>query len=65
MMKATCPDCGADVFSLNPQVGQSLRCKECDMQLEVIDDDPFEVDYFGFDDWESDDDDDDDEEEDE
>lgn len=57
MKKATCPDCGADVFSITPRVGGSLRCSECGMQLEIVENDPFELDYLGYDDWESDDDD--------
>ena len=65
MAESTCPDCGADIFSQKPEVGKSLQCKQCGTRLEIIGDDPFDVDYLDYDDWEDDDDDDDDDDDEE
>jgi lysine biosynthesis protein LysW len=40
-----CPDCDGKI-GLNPaKVGQLLTCPHCDVQLEVISDDPIEFDW--------------------
>jgi lysine biosynthesis protein LysW len=54
MPKTYCPECDAVVSLTNPSVGDRLRCQECDVELEVISADPFDV-YFPFDEEELDD----------
>ena len=51
MAKTPCPECDADIVRNNPRVGDTIRCPECAVELEIIDDDPFEVDYPLGDDW--------------
>ena len=52
MAMASCPECDADIVRSNPRVGDKIKCPECDMELEIISDVPFEVDYPIDDDWE-------------
>jgi lysine biosynthesis protein LysW len=45
MPSGLCPDCARKI-GLNPaKVGQLLTCPHCDVQLEVIGDDPLEFDW--------------------
>ena len=59
-MPATyCPECDAVISMDNPQDGAQFRCPECNVELEVISTDPFEV-YFTYEeewdaDWKEDD----------
>ncbi len=39
-----CPECDAVISIRNPRDGAQLRCPECNVELEVISTDPFEVD---------------------
>jgi lysine biosynthesis protein LysW len=45
MPKTYCPNCDAVVTVDRPRVGAMVRCRECDMELEVISTNPFEVDF--------------------
>jgi lysine biosynthesis protein LysW len=45
MPKTYCPNCDAAVTVDKPRVGAMVRCRECDMELEVISINPFEVDF--------------------
>lgn len=45
MPKSYCPNCDAIVSIDNPRVGAMIRCRECDVELEIISTDPFEVDF--------------------
>jgi lysine biosynthesis protein LysW len=60
MPKSYCPNCDAVVSMDNPRVGAMIRCRECDVELEIVSTDPFEVDFpldDGWDDeWEEDED---------
>lgn len=48
MAKAYCPECDAVIGLQNPKVGYLFKCPECDVELEVISIDPFDV-YFPYD----------------
>ena len=61
MPKTYCPDCDAVINVDNPREGAMIKCPECDMELEIISLDPFEVDFPLDLDEDGDDDDDDDE----
>ena len=50
MSKTYCPECDAVISVDNPHDGARIRCPECGVELEVIETDPFEVDYFD-EDW--------------
>lgn len=50
MPKTYCPECEAVISVDNPRDGARIRCTECGGELEVIETDPFEVDYFD-EDW--------------
>jgi lysine biosynthesis protein LysW len=45
MFKTYCPNCDAVVSVDKPKMGAMVRCRECDMQLEVISLSPFELDF--------------------
>jgi lysine biosynthesis protein LysW len=45
MEKTYCPNCDAVVSVEKPKLGAMVRCRECDMQLEIISLNPFEVDF--------------------
>jgi lysine biosynthesis protein LysW len=45
MFKTYCPNCDAVVSVDKPKMGALVRCRECDMQLEVISLSPFELDF--------------------
>jgi lysine biosynthesis protein LysW len=45
MARTYCPNCDAVINVDKPKMGATVRCRECDMQLEVISVDPFEVDF--------------------
>lgn len=51
MAKACCPECGVDIVRSNPRVGDTITCPECDVELKIIGDVSFEVDYPPDDDW--------------
>ena len=51
MAKATCPECDADVVRDDPRVGDTIKCRECGMTLEIVSDRPFELDYADDDGW--------------
>ena len=60
VIRADCPDCGARIAVQSPvQVGQQVRCPNCDAELEVIDTNPVELDWV-YEDEENDDDEDED-----
>ena len=55
----SCPECDAIISIDNPQDGTQFRCPECNVELEIISTDPFEV-YFPYEeewdtDWKDDD----------
>ncbi|MDY6878521.1 MAG: hypothetical protein SWK90_20265 [Chloroflexota bacterium] len=54
MPKTCCPECDAVIRVDYPRDGARVKCPECGVELEVIEADPFEVDYFyeGWDDEE-------------
>lgn len=44
---ARCPDCDAPIQKRNKmRVGQRFRCPECGADLEIICQDPMEIDYY-------------------
>ena len=45
MPKTYCPDCGADISVDNPREGTMIKCPECDVELEIISINPFEMDF--------------------
>jgi alpha-aminoadipate carrier protein LysW len=45
MAKTYCPNCDAVISIDKPKMSATVRCRECDTQLEVISIDPFEVDF--------------------
>ena len=45
MAKTYCPECDAAVVVGTPRVGATVTCQECDTKLEIISDDPFDVDF--------------------
>ena len=45
MHKTYCPSCDAIVSVEKPRIGAMVTCRECDMELEIISIDPFEVDF--------------------
>ena len=45
MPKARCPNCDAWVNVDGPEMGSTVRCRECDMDLEIISLSPFEIDF--------------------
>mgnify|MGYP006302499887 CR=1 FL=1 len=57
MPKTYCPNCDAVISIEKPREGAKARCQECEMDLEVISTNPFEVDFpLDYDeDWEDDD----------
>ena len=49
-----CPECDAVISMDNPRDGAQFRCPECNVELEVISTDPFEV-YFTYEEeWDAD-----------
>ena len=45
MPSGLCPDCGGNIM-LNPtKVGQMLTCPHCDVELEVVSDEPLKFDW--------------------
>ena len=48
---ARCPDCGERVrLEGRVYIGKEVVCRECDAVLEVIDTEPIELDWAGYDD---------------
>ena len=46
MASALCPDCAQSIeFNPLPEVGQRLTCAHCASELEVIGEDPLELDW--------------------
>lgn len=45
MPKTYCPNCDAVITADHPRVGAMIKCRECDMELEVISTNPFEADF--------------------
>ena len=45
MPKTYCPNCDALISVEKPRVGATVKCRECDVELEVISANPFEVDF--------------------
>ena len=45
MPKTYCPDCDAVISVDDPREGAMIKCPECDMELEIISTNPFEVDF--------------------
>ena len=45
MPKTYCPNCDALISVEKPRVGATVKCRECDIELEVISANPFEVDF--------------------
>lgn len=45
MPGAYCPNCDADIAVKKPRIGATVRCRECDAELEIISASPFEVDF--------------------
>ena len=62
MATVRCPECDFEIVRSNPRVGDMITCPECGVDLEIILDVPFEVDYPLDDDWVVGDEDDEDEE---
>jgi alpha-aminoadipate carrier protein LysW len=53
---AECVSCGADIkFRESPKMGQSVKCQNCNAELEVVWLDPVEVDWPFDDDYDEDD----------
>jgi lysine biosynthesis protein LysW len=43
---AKCPDCQSDIsLPPKPELWMRITCPECGTQLEIVDDDPWELDY--------------------
>ncbi len=43
---ATCPDCQSDItLPPAPEMWMRITCPECGTQLEIVDDNPWELDY--------------------
>jgi lysine biosynthesis protein LysW len=59
MAMTYCVSCDAEIHRENPKVGASITCTECGELLDVVDTDPFEVDYPPDDNWDDDEDDED------
>jgi alpha-aminoadipate carrier protein LysW len=51
MSKTYCPECDAVISVAEPREGDLIRCPECGVELEIIDTDPFDVDFPLDDDW--------------
>jgi lysine biosynthesis protein LysW len=50
---AVCPDCGAGVVLRGALwIGQEVICPHCDIELEVVETDPLELDWPYDDEWE-------------
>ena len=45
MPKTYCPNCDAKISVDKPSDGAMIKCPECDVELEIISTDPFEVDF--------------------
>jgi len=45
MPKTYCPNCDAVISVGNPRKGAMIKCSECDVELEIISINPFEVDF--------------------
>ena len=53
MPKTYCPSCDAPIAVGTRRLGDNVVCRKCDMKLEVISTDPFDVDFPPdyYDDW--------------
>jgi lysine biosynthesis protein LysW len=51
MPKTYCPDCGELITINNPKEGATVTCRDCGTKLEIISEDPLEVDFPLDDDW--------------
>jgi lysine biosynthesis protein LysW len=60
MPKTYCPDCGELITINSPKEGAMITCRDCGAKLEIISEDPLEVDFPLDDDWDDGDWDDDD-----
>jgi lysine biosynthesis protein LysW len=45
MASAYCPDCDESIYLKNPRLGQKLHCPHCETELEVISEDPLDLDW--------------------
>ncbi len=45
MPKTHCPNCDAVISVNNPREGAMIKCPKCDVELEIISTNPFEVDF--------------------
>lgn len=45
MPRTFCPNCDAVISVKQPRTGSTVKCGNCDTELEVISMDPFEVDF--------------------
>ncbi|MDY7079136.1 MAG: lysine biosynthesis protein LysW [Chloroflexota bacterium] len=52
MAKTYCPECSVTISMDNPREGAMIVCPECRTELEIISNEPFEVDYPLDDEWE-------------
>ena len=51
MVRTYCPECDALVGVVDPEIGDRFVCSACNVELQVISIDPFDV-YFPYDeDW--------------
>ena len=57
MAKAYCPNCDAEVSMNSPRLGTMFQCPDCEVDLEVVSVNPFDVDFpsDNYDDWDDDD----------
>lgn len=47
LLAATCPACGAKVtFRTKPEIAATITCSSCEATLEVVDNDPLELDWL-------------------
>jgi lysine biosynthesis protein LysW len=56
MAKTYCPNCDGMINVGNPRLGATLTCSGCDVELEVINVNPFEIDFVSDEDWDYDED---------
>jgi lysine biosynthesis protein LysW len=45
MPKAYCPNCDAIISVEQPRIGTMVKCRKCDIELEIVSTRPFEVDF--------------------
>jgi DNA-directed RNA polymerase subunit M/transcription elongation factor TFIIS len=52
MAKTYCPSCDGVITIDRPRISDRITCANCGDELEIINVEPFEVDYLFDDDWE-------------